>query len=58
MLTQSSTITQSATVPANLDRSAGQFDALVGLPPADTTLGSEYFSEYLRTVASTGKTPF
>jgi|GEM_PF-2116677 len=36
----------------------GQFDAAVGLPPANTRLGSKYFTAYIAAVNATGVTPF
>jgi hypothetical protein len=50
------TLTQ--TTKTQTDRAAGQFDAVVGLPPVTTELNSEYFQAYLKTVVATGSTPF
>ncbi|MBD2667295.1 hypothetical protein [Richelia sinica] len=54
-----STLTASTqtTKPTN-DKHAARFDVSLGLPPSSTTLGSEYFTEYLKEVVRTGKTPF
>jgi len=46
------------TCKTQLDRNAGQFDAVVGLPPVTTDLNSGYFQAYLKAVVSTGSTPF
>jgi len=46
------------TSKTQLDRAAGQFDAVVGLPPVTTELNSQYFQAYLKTVIATGSTPF
>jgi len=46
------------TSKTQLDRAAGQFDAVVGLPPVTTELNSQYFQGYLKAVVETGVTPF
>jgi hypothetical protein len=43
---------------ANFAQYDGQFDATVGLPPANTQLGSKYFTAYIAAVNTTGVTPF
>lgn len=43
---------------ANFAQHDGYFDAAVGLPPADTQLGSKYFTAYIAAVNTTGVTPF
>ncbi len=40
------------------DKYTAAFDAALGLPPAETSLNSEYFQAYIREVARTGNTPF
>ena len=50
-----STLTQS-TQPQ--DKAAAKFDVALSLPPANTSLNSEYFQEYLKQVAKTGNVPF
>ena len=40
------------------DKAAAKFDVALSLPPADTSLDSEYFQEYLKQVVRTGNTPF
>jgi len=50
------TLTQ--TTKPQTDRAAGQFDAVVGLPPVTTELNSQYFQGYLKAVVETGVTPF
>ncbi|MFO5493524.1 MAG: hypothetical protein ACLBM6_13490 [Cuspidothrix sp.] len=49
-LTQSQKSTQ--------DKAAAIFDVSLSLPPADTSLDSPYFQEYVKQVALTGNTPF
>jgi hypothetical protein len=49
-LTQSQKTTQ--------DKASAKFDVALSLPPADTSLDSPYFQEYLKEVARTGNTPF
>lgn len=51
-----STLTQTQTQPA--DKAAAKFDVALSLPPAETSLDSEYFREYLKEVNRTGNTPF
>jgi len=51
------TLTANTSKPQT-DRAAGQFDAVVGLPPVTTELNSQYFQAYLKTVIATGSTPF
>jgi hypothetical protein len=46
------------TSKTQLDRSTGEFDAVVGLPPVTTELNSPYFQGYLKAVVVTGSTPF
>ena len=48
--------TQQSTQPA--DKAAAKFDVALSLPPAETSLDSEYFREYLKEVIKTGNTPF
>jgi hypothetical protein len=50
-----STLTQSQ--PAQ-DKAAAKFDVSLSLPPAETSLDSEYFQAYIKEVARTGNTPF
>lgn len=40
------------------DKAAAKFDAALSLPPAETSLDSEYFQAYIKEVARTGNTPF
>ena len=43
---------------ATEDKAAAKFDVALALPPAQTSLDSEYFREYLKEVTRTGNTPF
>ncbi|BAY67227.1 hypothetical protein NIES22_73900 (plasmid) [Calothrix brevissima NIES-22] len=58
MLLQTKTETKPQTSNTQSDRLDAQFDVAVGLPPKTTELGSDYFSEYIKEVNRTGKTPF
>lgn len=66
MTTLTSSIPSTATVPANTPKGQsqvdshydGSFDAVAGIPPAYTELGSPYFTAYLTTVVVTQVTPF
>jgi hypothetical protein len=40
------------------DKAAAIFDVALSLPPADTSLNSEYFQAYIKEVVRTGNTPF
>ena len=40
------------------DKAAAKFDVALSLPPAETSLDSEYFQAYLREIIKTGNTPF
>lgn len=50
--------TAQVSTTANFAQYDGQFDAIVGLLPANTDLGSTYFQGYIKAVVSTGVTPF
>jgi hypothetical protein len=43
---------------ATQDKAAAKFDVALALPPADTSLDSEYFQAYVKEVVRTGNTPF
>ena len=43
---------------ATEDKAAAKFDAALSLPPAETSLDSEYFQAYLKEVVLTGNVPF
>ena len=52
------TLTQTQPTQPAQDKAAAKFDVSLGLPPAETSLNSEYFKEYLKEVARTGNVPF
>ncbi|MBD2207818.1 hypothetical protein H6G33_36565 [Calothrix sp. FACHB-1219] len=58
MLIQTKTETKPLANNAQSDHLDASFDVAVGLPPKTTELGSDYFSEYIKEVNRTGKTPF
>ncbi len=52
------TLTQKQPIKVTEDKHTAAFDVALSLPPAETSLDSEYFQAYLREVARTGNTPF
>lgn len=52
------TLTRSTTKTIDNDKYTAIFDVCYGLPPANTSLDSEYFQTYIKEVVRTGKTPF
>ena len=54
-LTQS---TQTQSTQPTQDKHTAAFDVFLSLPPANTSLDSEYFQAYLREVIKSGNTPF
>lgn len=51
-------LTQTQATQPIQDKAAAKFDVALNLPPAQTSLDSEYFREYLKEVIKTGNTPF
>jgi hypothetical protein len=52
------TVTHSQKTTQPQDKAAAIFDVSLSLPPADTSLDSPYFQEYVKQVAKTGNVPF
>ena len=53
-----SNLTQTQPIQVTQDKAAAKFDVSLSLPPANTSLDSEYFQAYLKEVVRTGNTPF
>jgi len=51
-MTSTLALTTAQTSKTSNTQHDGYFDAVVGLPPANTQLGSTYFSGYIKAVAS------
>jgi hypothetical protein len=57
-LTQTQPIQATQVTQPTEDKSVAKFDVALALPPAETSLDSEYFQSYIKEVARTGNTPF